>query len=865
MRAGLFIAFLAFVVGASLSHAAPGERVVLPSGIEPVHYDIWFEPNAANLTFAATVNIDLDVKVPGREVVLNAADLVFDEVKLSGRDDTPRISIDDDKQQVTFRFGDKLGVGRQKLFIRYSGRIYQQASGVFALDYEDSKQKKRALFSQFETADARRFVPSWDEPNRKATFALSATVPADEFPVSNMPIVKTSRSGAKKTVKFDTSPKMSTYLLFFSSGDMERLSRKVGKVELGVVVRRGETARARYALDAAARILPYLETYFGSAYPLPKLDFIAGPGSSQFFGAMENWGAIFYFERAVLFDPQTSTETDKRRIYNVIAHEMAHQWFGNIVTMDWWDDLWLNEGYATWMAFKVSDHFHPEWNVMLDMVNSKDRAMTRDARIGTHPVIQPINDVLQAAQAFDTITYQKGAAVIRMLENHVGEKPFREGVRTYIKRHAYQNARTDDLWKALSESTGVPVTEIAHDFTLQEGIPLIHVRKSVRSVTLTQSRFAMDASGDKVLTWHVPVIASAVGGKKSWRGVTKTHGATSISLHGKRGIILNAGQSGYYKTLYEPILFEQLARNFNWLLPADQLGLIYDTKSLGYAGTVPLSQLLELSQKTNPKMHPRVQLVVAQQLDALAALYQGKSSENSFRRFALRTLRPLFAKTGWKPRRGEGANLAILREALLDALNRLGDPDIIRDAKLRFRTLLKQPRALEAGERRATLKIVSRHADPKIWEQLKSLAETSQSNVEKERYYALLGSTNDRALAQRALGLTLTDEVAPTSRPNIIAAVGVGHAELAFDFVNEHRQRVMDWLEPTSREEFVPEIVSDSFDEALIAKLHAYADKHIPASARRAVDVAAGKIALSASIRNKRLPDTDTWLNQGGY
>jgi hypothetical protein len=268
---------------------------------------------------------------------------------------------------------------------------------------------------------------------------------------------------------------MSTYLLFFALGDFERATAKVEGTELGVVTRRGAIDQARFALDSSKDILREYNDYFGVRYPLPKLDNIAGAGRSQFFGAMENWGAIFTFEYALLFDPASSTQHDRQEIFATAAHEMAHQWFGDLVTMRWWDDLWLNEGFASWMESRMTARLHPEWNTRLGAVGSRDGAMQRDSVATTHPVVQHIETVEQANQAFDEITYQKGEAVIRMLEAYVGENAWRSGVRSYMKAHAYGNTVSDDLWKQIEKAAGKPVTAIAHDFTLQPGVPLIRV------------------------------------------------------------------------------------------------------------------------------------------------------------------------------------------------------------------------------------------------------------------------------------------------------------------------------------------------------------------------------------------------------
>ena len=350
--------------------ATPAKRVVLPDTVTPRHYRIDFTPDLGALTFKGTVEIDLDVRRATPAIVLNAADLVIDSASLSGEASAPSVTLDEKIQTVTLTFGKPLATGPRKLKLAYHGTIYQSASGLFALDYQapqgSARAQLRALFTQFENSDARRFVPCWDEPGIKSTFELSATLPAELMPISNMPVAASEKlAGGLQRVTFAKSPKMSTYLLFFGAGDFERVHRVVQGVDIGIVVKRGDTANAAYALDATAELLPYYNDYFGTPYPLPKLDLLAGPGSSQFFGAMENWGAIFYFERFLLVDPKVSTQSDKQYVYNVIAHEVAHQWFGDLVTMAWWDDLWLNEGFASWMANKATDHFNPAWKVWL--------------------------------------------------------------------------------------------------------------------------------------------------------------------------------------------------------------------------------------------------------------------------------------------------------------------------------------------------------------------------------------------------------------------------------------------------------------------------------------------------------------------
>jgi len=840
--------------------ATAAQRIVLPANVTPSHYDIAIVPDAAHLSFTGNVKIDVDVKAPANVIKLNAVDLVFGKVSLDGSG-TSRIAYDAKDETATLTFAKPVAAGHHVLAIDYRGKINEQAAGIFALDYDAANGKKRALFTQFENSDARRFVPCWDEPNKKATFTLTATVPANLMAIANTPIAMTdSLPGGLKRVQFAKSPKMSSYLLFFGLGDFERVSRKVNGVDVGIVVKRGDAAKVGYALDAASQILPYYEDYFGVKYPLPKLDLIAGPGQSQFFGAMENWGAIFYFERDLEIDSKVSTEEDRRTVYVVIAHEMAHQWFGDLVTMDWWEDLWLNEGFASWMELKSTDHFHPEWHVWLDALDAKEDAMRVDARAGTHPIITPILDVLQANQAFDTITYSKGQAVIRMLEDYTGADAFRAGVRNYMKAHAYGNTVTDDLWRELDKTSPRPVTAVAHEFTRQAGVPMVRAQATQKGLKLTQDRFAMDSSAKQVLTWHVPVKARALAGGQNWQGAVARGPAVMPGIKTDGGVILNDGQAGYYRTLYDAKLAKALAGNFRKLSPENQMGLINDMRALGYSGYEPLDDFLSVAEQADPGMHPRVQTAIAGKLAGIDTLYDGLPTQKGFRAFGRELLAPLFAKVGWDAKPGEDQNIALLRATLLEALNRLDDQSIVTEAKKRFGVYLKDPSHITPETRRSMLNIVARHADAGIWETLHRLAKAEKNTLAKRELYALLGSVLDPKLAQRALDLSLTDELPVTMRPSLVRSVATDHPEMAFDFANKHLDKVMSWLEADSRNQFVPNLATSSSDSKMVGKVKAFANAHIPLTARRdSLKVQSG-IGFQSEVRTKRLKDIDRWL-----
>ena len=493
------------------AHAA--DRQVLPDTVTPSHYDLHLIPDADALAFRGEETVDVDVHAATTTLTLNAQDLSFDKVTLDGQAATA-IALDKDLSRATFTFANAIAPGAHKLAIQYHAAIPNTSTlGFFAMDYDSPTGKKRTLATNLEPASARAVLPSWDEPGLKATFSVSIDAPADQMAVGNMPVAKTTAIGAGKVrVDFAETPKMSTYLFFVSVGDYERIHRVVDGVDLGVVVKRGDTAKGQYALDQAANILHYYNGYFGTPFPLPKLDLIAGPGDITG-GSMENWGANFYSQEHLLFDPATSTESDRQVVFLVVAHEMAHQWFGDLVTMKWWDNLWLNEGFARWMQTYAADALHPEWRTGLQAQRIAEAGKSADAAPSTHPVLQEIDSAEQASQAFDNITYDKGATVITMLETYAGADAFRDGIRAYMKKLAFGNSVDNDLWSEMQASGTTSVVDIEHDFTRQAGLPLIKVDSTAAGVHLSVDRFVLDPStAPDVPSWRLPLSIATTKG-----------------------------------------------------------------------------------------------------------------------------------------------------------------------------------------------------------------------------------------------------------------------------------------------------------------------------------------------------------------
>ena len=843
----------------------------LPRTVKPSHYDIAIVPDPAQSSFTGQINIAIEVLAPTASITLNAADLAFQSVQLKNISDhlsvpAKTIRINAAEQSATFTFPKRIAKGSYILSLAYSGLIGSQASGLFHLDYDTGNGARRALYTQFENSDARRFIPCWDEPEYKASFALQATVPAGQMALSNMPVSSaTGLADGRQLVQFRTTPRMSTYLLFFGMGEFERATMQSDGTEIGLVTQRGAIDQADFSLKAAGQILHEFNDYFGVSYPLPKLDNIAAPGNSQFFSAMENWGAIFTFEDAILLDPTLSTQSDMETAFITEAHEMSHQWFGDLVTMHWWNDLWLNEGFASWMENRSTERLHPEWNTRLLAVNTHQRAMEVDALSTSHPVIQKIDTVDQASQAFDEITYQKGESVIRMLENYVGEDVWRAGVRLYMKQHAYGNTGSDDLWHAMEQAGSKPVTMIAHDFTLQAGVPMIKVGTATcdngsTTLQLTQIAFSRERSMRKSPSWHVPLTAEVLGSAAPVQTLV-SGGKASVTLPGCGPVLVNAGQAGYFRTLYTASQFKALTEHFAELAPIDQLGLLADTWSLSLAGQQPMADLLNLISTVTPDADPQVLASVTDILNAINRLYRhDPERQHNFNRYAVARLKPMLTRLGWSGAANETSATVNLREQLIQTLSQLDDEATVSEAQRRFAAQTSDPAGFPVALRKVISSVVALHADSATWDQLHAMAMEEKTPMKKDQLYYLTSGSRNPELARRALQLAISGEPGATSSAGMISQVAHNYPDLAFDFALAHLAQVDKLVDTTSSYRYLAHLADSSDEAAMPAKLSAYAKAHVPADAMGSVRTALANIQYNIRVRAQRLPEMDAWL-----
>lgn len=847
----------AFAAAAGAAPSGPAGREVLPDTVIPVHYDLLVSPDAEALTFRGTVKIAVAVRTATPRVVLNAVGLEFDHARVDGGDEAA-VSTDPTLGRATLEWRAPVAPGRHTLVIDYHGKIGRTTLGFFAMDYSTPEGPRRTLATNFEPAEARKLLPCWDEPGRKAAFTVSVDAPKDRMALSNMPVAEVSSlSETMQRVRFAESPKMSSYLLFLAIGDFERIHRTVDGVDVGVVVKRGDTGKATYALDEAGKLLHYYNDYFGVAFPLPKLDLIAAPGQ-LYGGSMENWGAIYYSHDHLLFDPATSTEDDRRRVFLVVSHEMAHQWFGDLVTMSWWDDIWLNEGFARWMQTYSADDLHPDWETGLRAASIFERGKAADSVPSTHTVVQEVRTVAQALESFDDITYAKGAAIITMINAYVGRDPFRDGVRRYMRAHAFGNTADSDLWTIMQEAVGKPIDTIERDFTRQEGVPLVRVTGTPEGVHLAQTRFADDPSTIAALPpqrWRLPLAVGPIDGARHEILLDGTADLPPAPM-----ILVNAGQQAYARVLYDDGLFDGFAVQLGKLAPVDQMGLLDDAWALGIAGYAPASRLLRLARALPADANPIVWQRIVERLDELDKRYADGPERTAFQRFALDLLRPLAARLGPAGAEGEPSNVVILRGALDRARGAFGDAAVIALARSRFEKGDGTPQ-----ERRTALAIAVSRADRKTFEDLLERARKTTDPLEKQRLFQALAGVSDPALARRMVDIALSDQVPAGSGMEILEILAREHPDMVWEIVAPRLDDPSLPFDASERWSLAGSIAGASADPRRIADLEAYEARSVPAEVRKPLLAAVASIRRNERFRSKILPEMDDWIRAQAF
>jgi aminopeptidase N len=848
--------------------AAPGR---LPKNVIPIDYAIAITPDVAARTIAGTESVELQVRRPTTTIVFNSLNERLTQTRLDGK---PVAAVDskDDAQLTTVTLARPAAPGRHTLSFGYIGRIETTPQGLFVQPYANpgGGDDGELISTQFEATDARRMFPCWDEPAFRATYTLTVTVPAAWTTLSNMPVATRVDHGPVATTTFRRTPKMPSYLLEFTAGDIAGISGQSGATKLGVWAVRGQEQEGQIALANAGQILADYNDYFGYAFPLPKLDSIAIPGGFQ--GAMENWGAITYNDQILLVTP-SSTVGQRQSIYSVQAHEMAHQWNGDLVTMGWWDDIWLNESFASWRSAKETDARNPTWNWWELQDADKESAMAADARITSHPIQQHVTDELKATSAFDSrITYSKGQAVLRMLEAYLGPDTFRAGIRQYIKARAYSNATSADLWTALSAMSGKDVSSIAASWISRPGFPLISVAASCdaagrRTIALTQQRFLLNGTDPTEARWNVPITIRS--------GVSGTPRPQLLSSDGQRAdagecvepLSVNAGGAGYYRVAYDPATLDLNRKNFAAIPNADKIAMLDDQWALVQARAAKLPTYLGLAESMGDGLDARAWQQITTSLGVIEHGERGTPGYKAFTAYARTLVGPVAKQLGWDSKLNETPDVLELRHTVLSDLGAWGDPATISEAKKRFAMFLADRNAVPPDDQGTLLSIVAVNADQTTFDQLHAIAKSAENDTEFARYYGALMKVRDPKLVGQALSIALSSEIPPQTasvRLRLIRAAAEYQPALAWQAFTKNVDFLMapfSNFAPLIIAQYVPEWY---WDAAPVSELESWVKARVPAELAPEVSRGIEGAQLSQAQKEALVPAADVYVAASG-
>src|SRR3989339_895930 len=737
----------------------------LPAHVRPERYKIMLKPDLENFIFEGEETIYLNLEKHAREIILHAVEL---EIECDGA----KIAYDKKQETVKLIFAKPIHAGKLELKLKFKGILNDKMRGFYRSKYGE----KHLAVTQFESTDARRAFPCFDEPSQKAIFDVTLIVPGHTTAISNTieSSVREHESGYK-IVEFEPTPKMSTYLLAFIVGEFEYIEGESVKGKaVRVFTTPGKKEQAGFALDVAVKCLDFYEDYFGIPYPLPVLDLIAIPDFAA--GAMENWGAVTYRESTLLIDVEKSSAGNKQWVALVIAHELAHQWFGNLVTMEWWTHLWLNEGFASYIEYLAIDHIFPKWDIWTQFVRMDlSRALQLDALVNTHPIEIEVSHPSEIREIFDAVSYSKGASIIRMLADFLGERDFRDGLRYYLKKHQYANAATDDLWRAFEEVSGKPVKNMMKHWTGKPGYPVLRVSDKDKSFEIHQHRFFSSAlsrknNKDKTM-WPLPLTFIFEGAKKP---VTRFFKTCSFVLDKKKGgwVKFNAGAVGMFRIDYSQFLLEKLKAPIEEkeLSARDRFSIQNDAFGLAESGEVAPSAALNLALSYRLEDNFSIWADLAENLGKINELLEGTRLEEPFKKFAKEIFTGLMARLGWDKKKKESHSDSLLRGIAISQSGRYGDDKVISKARELFSEHIKG-RHIHPDIRGAIYYVVALNSGKKEYVDFLKLFRKASLHEEKNRLSRALGFFWDEKSIEKTLRFLLSDEVRLQDKPSIFGVL----------------------------------------------------------------------------------------------
>jgi puromycin-sensitive aminopeptidase len=858
---------IARTVALVLACSAPAFADRLPRTVIPSHYDLAFGPDFTKDDFTGEETIAVEVKSTTTAVTLHAAEIEFKAVEITsgGRTQTATVRLDEEQETATLTVAGAVPAGPASIHIRFVGRLNDKLRGF----YLSQANNRKYAVTQFEATDARRAFPCFDEPDLKATFSVKLTIDRGDTAISNgRQTSDTPGPGAgKHTVTFDKTARMSTYLVAMVVGDFVCRSGEADGIPVRVCSTPDKRALTAFALESAIHEVRFFNNYFGIRYPFGKLDIIGVPDFAA--GAMENTGAITFRETFLLADPATASLEVRKTIAAVVSHEIAHQWFGDLVTMKWWDDIWLNEGFATWMANKPLEAWRPEWRVELDDAEEIQTALNVDALQSTRPIRSKMETPAEINEGFDAIAYQKGASVLRMIEAYVGPDVFRRGTAAYLRKYSYGNAASEDFWAEISRASGKPIIDIAQAFVVRPGAPLISVTSSCNgsttAVTLSQERFAYDAESTGTDTWKVPVCMKRPGAAAPMCVVLAERQQTFTMPGCSPFVFANAGAHGYYRTAYPPEVVARLSETMTESLKApERLALFGDEWALVRRGTHDVGDFLTLAEGASRERTSSVMEIVEGRLAAIGEDLATDAVRDRYRAWVRRTFSPALQSVGWSPAPGESDDRKALRATLVRLIGAVGrDPETIATARTLVARYVKDPMSVEPTLADAVLAVAPIGGDAALYEQYLRGRQAATRPDERSAFQNNLTGFTSPDLVRRTLEFALSPEVRTQDSPSLLARAIANpeSADAAWSFVKAH------WadLERTGTFQGIPQIVGATAafcDQAHYDDVKQFFETHKVPTSEQGIRRALENITHCMSLKAAQQDKLAAWLNR---
>jgi aminopeptidase N len=844
----------------------------LPEVARPENYKLIFTPDLEKATFEGDETIAIEILKPTSEITLNSADIDFHEATISSAGATQKATVtpEKEKEMVGLAVEKPLAPGPATIHMTYAGILNSEMRG-FYLGKDDQGRKYAA--TQFEATDARRAFPSFDEPDYKATFDITTVADKGLAAISNQKVISdTPGPGDKHTVRFATTAKMSSYLAALVVGNLEYIEGRADGIPIRVYATPGKKEMGSFALDAAEHVLSYYDKYFGIKYPYGKLDLVALPDFSA--GAMENTGCITFREVLLLIDEKQGSVDLKKTIASVIAHEMAHQWFGDLVTTKWWDDIWLNEGFATWMSSKPLEAWKPEWNFDLDDVSQATATLNTDSLASTRPIHQAAETPAQIVELFDGIAYGKAAAVLRMVEAYLGEDTFRAGVNAYLKQHQYANATAEDFWNAQMQASKKPADRIMSTFVEQPGVPIVTVKShcsgNSTEITLDQQRYYFDrtkfeAPGDEL--WQVPLcLKASTEGKAGQQCELLTKKQQTFTLpECSSWVLANAGATGYYRVGYQPEVVRATARDAETTLsPAERIALQADIWASVRVGREPVGDYLAFVQGLAADRNRAVLEDVLAQLNYIGQYLVSDSDRDSYRSWLRQYLSPMLKDVGWEPKPGESDEQKTLRARLFNALGYdARDPEVLAQARKIADKYLDDPSSVDRELANGAFGLAALNGDQVFYDRLMTGLKIPKS---PEDYYGdlfTLAQFTDPKLLQRTLDFSLSPDVRSQDALILLTSVMTNPAgeKLAWDFVQSHWDAVEKVGGPFANAQVV-NATSAFCDAGMRDQVVDFFSAHRVAAAERTYKQTIERINNCVDLKSQQEPKLAAWLGQ---